>query len=137
MQAIQTKSWAVYAWLGLGIATLAVFILTLFIMNSLALRDYTVELKNGYTYEHWSNNFITKQESGNVRQIIESQVDRYITQGDNLLAIQENLQSAEKTYWLLNMQTDQHESFKDKYLFISTAQQLGINEQKLIDLLAK
>ena len=133
MQAIQMKSWTVYAWLSLGIATITVLI----IIASLVLRDYTVELKNGYTYKHWGSNFIAKQENGNVRQIIESQVDRYITQGNNLLAIQENLQSAEKTYWLLNMQTDQRKSFKDQYLFISQAQQLGINEQKLIDLLAK
>jgi predicted RNA-binding protein associated with RNAse of E/G family len=133
VQAIQMKSWAVYAWLSLGIATITVLI----IIASLALRDYTVELKNGYTYEHWGSNFIAKQERGNVRQIIESQVDRYMTQGNNLLAIQENLQSAEKTYWLLNMQTDQRKSFKDQYLFISQAQQLGINEQKLIDLLSK
>jgi hypothetical protein len=137
LQPIQTKSGAVYAWLSLGIAGVTILIFILLVIGSFALRDYTVELKNGYTYEHWGANFIAKQANGNVRQMIESQVDRYITQGDNLLAIQASLESAEKTYWLLNMQTDQHQSFKDKHLFISQAQQLGISEQRLIDLLAE
>ena len=34
--------------------------------------DYSVELGNGYSYEHWGNNFIARTVAGEQRQVMGS-----------------------------------------------------------------
>ena len=53
--------------------------------------DYSVALGNGYSYEHWGNNFIARTVAGEQRQIITGQVDSYLKKDTFVLAAQTRL----------------------------------------------
>ena len=73
--------------------------------------DYSVELGNGYSYEHWGNNFIARTVAGEQRQVITGQVDSYLKKDAFVLAVQTAPAPPGKRYYVLDTGTDNLQQF--------------------------
>ena len=96
--------------------------------------DYSVALGNGYSYEHWGNNFIARTVAGEQRQIITGQVDSYLKKDAIVIAVQTHLGGAEKQYYALDTNTDNLKKFNSKADFLRVAAQLGFTGAELLKL---
>lgn len=93
--------------------------------------DYSVDLGNGYSYEHWGNNFIARTVAGEQRQIITGQVDSYFKKEALVLAVQTTPAAPEKRYYVLDTGTDNLQQFTAKTDFLQSAKQFGFTDVEL------
>ena len=93
--------------------------------------DYSVELGNGYSYEHWGNNFIARTVAGEQRQVITGQVDSYFKKEALVLAVQTAPAAPGKRYYVLDTGTDHLKQFITKTDFLQSAKQLGFTDVEL------
>ena len=93
--------------------------------------DYSVELGNGYSYEHWGNNFIARTVAGEQRQVITGQVDSYLKKDAFVLAVQTDPAAPGKRYYVLDTGTDNLQQFTAKTDFLQSAKQLGFTDVEL------
>ena len=93
--------------------------------------DYSVDLGNGYSYEHWGNNFIARTVAGEQRQIITGQVDSYLKKEALILAVQTVPAAPGKRYYVLDTGTDNLQKFTAKTDFLQSAKQLGFTDVEL------
>ena len=96
--------------------------------------DYSVELGNGYSYEHWGNNFIARTVAGEQRQVITGQVDSYLKKEALVLAVQTAPAAPGKRYYVLDTGTDNLQQFTTKTDFSQSAKQLGFTDVELQEL---
>lgn len=96
--------------------------------------DYSVDLGNGYSYEHWGNNFIARTVAGEQQQVIAGQVDSYLKKGAFVLAVQTNAGTTERQYYALDTATDNLKPFNTKADFLQGAKQLGFTGAELGEL---
>lgn len=93
--------------------------------------DYSVDLGNGYSYEHWGNNFIARTVAGEQRQVITGQVDSYLKKEALVLAVQTDPAAQGKRYYVLDTGTDNLQQFTAKTDFLQSAKQLGFTDVEL------
>jgi hypothetical protein len=93
--------------------------------------DYSVELGNGYSYEHWGNNFIARTVAGEQRQVITGQVDSYLKKNALILAVQSDPAAPGKRYYVLDTGTDNLKQFITTADFLEAAKQLGFTDVEL------
>lgn len=93
--------------------------------------DYSVDLGNGYSYEHWGNNFIARTVAGEMREVITGQVDSYLKKEALVLAVQTAPAAPGKRYYVLDTGTDNLQQFTTKTDFLRGAMQLGFTGVEL------
>jgi len=108
--------------------------LAMLVMLAGCSADYSVDLGNGYSYEHWGNNFIARTVAGEQRQVIAGQVDSYLRKNAVILAVQTNVGTAGKQYYALDTGTDDLEQFSTKADFLEDAKQRGFTRGELWEL---
>lgn len=94
--------------------------------------DYSVDLGNGYSYEHWGNNFIARMVAGEQRQIITGQVDSYLKKDAFVLAVQTAPDVPEKRYYVLDTGTGELKRFTVQADFLQDTRKLGVADEELL-----
>lgn len=95
--------------------------------------DYSVDLGNGYSYEHWGNNFIAHTIGGEVQQVIKGQVESYLKHGDFVVVCQTGQAPSEKKYYLLDLISGGLEVFVDFKSLKDKSIQVGFARKELED----
>lgn len=98
--------------------------------------DYSVDLGNGYSYEHWGNNFIAHSDEKGQREVISGQVDAYLKKGDRVIAIQVSLETGGEKYYLLNVADHSLDQFTDYPAFTEQTERVGFSKDELAKLKA-
>lgn len=98
--------------------------------------DYSVDLGNGYSYEHWGNNFIAHSDEKGQREVISGQVDSYLKKGDRVIAIQVSLETGGEKYYLLNTADHSLDQFADYPSFSEQTERDGFSKDELAKLKA-
>ena len=99
-------------------------------------RDYSVDLGNGYSYEHWGNNFIAHSDGKGQREVISGQVDSYLKKGDRVIAVQVSLKTGGENYYLLNVADHSLDQFTDYPSFTEQTEKAGFSKDELAKLKA-
>lgn len=94
--------------------------------------DYSVELGNGYSYEHWGNNFIARTVAGEQRQVITGQVDSYLKKEALVLAVQTDPAAPGKRYYVLDTGTGELKRFTVQADFLQDTRKLGVADEELL-----
>jgi len=98
--------------------------------------DYSVELGNGYSYEHWGNNFIAHTVAGEMREVITGQVDSYLRKDSRVVVVQTDTSTKGKYYYLLDTVTGDLKRFTSLADFLQDTRKLGFTDKELMAITA-
>lgn len=94
--------------------------------------DYSVDLGNGYSYEHWGNNFIANTVAGEMREVITGQVDSYLKKEALVFAVQTAPAAPGKRYYVLDTGTGELKRFTAQADFLQDTRKLGVADEELL-----